>query len=73
MILIADHDDRVVPCHCLKFAPEVQKVHGKTSEIPLLLRVDIKAGRVGGKPTAMVIEEQVDKYGFLALMMGLEL
>jgi len=73
MILTADHDDRVVPHHSLKFAAEVQKVHGKTSENPLLLRVDIKAGHGGGKPTAMVIEEQVDKYGFLALMMGLEL
>ena len=72
MILTADHDDRVVPHHSLKFAAEVQDVHGSYSESPLLLRVEMKAGHGAGKPTAKVIEEQVDVYSFLALSLGVE-
>jgi prolyl oligopeptidase len=32
---------------------------------PVLIRIETKAGHGAGKPTAKVIEEQADIYGFL--------
>lgn len=63
MVTTADHDDRVVPAHSFKFAARLQEYHG--GENPVLIRIETKAGHGAGKPTAMVIAEQVDKWAFL--------
>lgn len=62
MVTTADHDDRVVPAHSFKFAARLQQAH--QGENPVLIRIDTKAGHGAGKPTAMIIEEQADKWAF---------
>jgi len=63
MVATADHDDRVVPAHSLKFAARLQEYHAGPN--PVLIRIETKAGHGAGKPTAMIIAEQADKWAFL--------
>lgn len=69
LITTADHDDRVVPAHSFKFAARLQEYHKGAS--PALIRIETNAGHGAGKPTAKVIEEQVDKWAFMLYNMGL--
>lgn len=68
MVTTADHDDRVVPAHSFKFAAELQARQGCSN--PTLIRIETNAGHGAGKPTAMVIEEAIDKFGFALWNMG---
>ena len=68
MVTTADHDDRVVPGHSFKFAATLQEVH--TGDAPVLIRIQTKAGHGSGKPTAMIIEEQADRWAFLIKNLG---
>ncbi len=68
MVTTADHDDRVVPAHSFKFAAELQAKQGCSN--PTLIRIETNAGHGAGKPTAMVIEEAIDKFGFALWNMG---
>lgn len=63
MVTTADHDDRVVPAHSFKFAARLQEYH--EGDNPVLIRIETNAGHGAGKPTAMIISEQVDKWAFL--------
>ncbi|MBL8203462.1 MAG: S9 family peptidase [Blastocatellia bacterium] len=63
MVTTADHDDRVVPAHSFKFAATMQEAQAGAS--PILIRIETKAGHGAGKPTAKIIEEIADKWGFL--------
>ena len=63
----ADHDDRKVPSHSLKFIAELQHRLGEKNKKPLLTLIDTKAGHGAGKPTAKVIEELVEIMCFLNL------
>lgn len=69
MITTGDHDDRVVPAHSFKFAAALQAAQSCKS--PTLIRIETKAGHGAGKPTAMVIDEQADKWSFMLFNMGL--
>ncbi|CAI4221525.1 unnamed protein product [Auanema sp. JU1783] len=74
LLMTADHDDRVVPSHTLKYAAtllEKAKQHPEQTN-PLLARIEVKAGHGSGKPTAKVIEECVDMYCFLERVLGLK-
>jgi len=62
MVTTADHDDRGVPAHSFKFAARLQQANKGAS--PMLIRIETKAGHGAGKPTAMVIDEQADKWSF---------
>ncbi len=63
MVTTADHDDRVVPAHSFKFAATMQAAQAGSN--PILIRIETKAGHGAGKPTAKIIEEIADKWGFL--------
>jgi prolyl oligopeptidase len=68
MVTTADHDDRVVPAHSFKFAAELQAK--QSCGAPTLIRIETNAGHGAGKPTAMVIEEAIDKFAFALWNMG---
>jgi prolyl oligopeptidase len=69
LITTGDHDDRVVPAHSFKFAAALQAAQSCAN--PELIRIETKAGHGAGKPTAMIIDEQADKWAFLLHNMGL--
>lgn len=68
LITTADHDDRVVPAHSFKFAAALQAAQSGTA--PALIRIETKAGHGAGKPTAKIIEEIADKWGFLLYVLA---
>ena len=70
MITTADHDDRVVPAHSFKFTAALQAAH--QGDKPVLIRIETKAGHGAGKPTAKIIEEATDKWGFLVANLTLD-
>jgi prolyl oligopeptidase len=70
MVTTGDHDDRVVPAHSFKFAAELQAKHMGNN--PVLIRIETDAGHGAGKPTDMIIQEQVDLFAFTLYNMGFE-
>jgi prolyl oligopeptidase len=69
LVTTADTDDRVVPGHSFKFTAMLQYSHG--GEKPVLARIETRAGHGAGKPTAKVIEELADQWGFLVKNLGM--
>jgi len=70
LITTADRDDRVVPAHSFKFAAALQNAHA--GDNPVLIRIETKAGHGGGKPTAKIIEEIADRFGFLIRVLAMD-
>ena len=70
LVTTSDHDDRVVPAHSFKYAATLQEAQGGGA--PVLIRIETNAGHGAGKPTAKVIEEQADIYGFLMKNLGMD-
>lgn len=68
----ADHDDRVVPAHTFKYMARMQE-YNSGNKLPLLVRIDSKAGHGAGKPTAKVIEEYTDVWSFVFYHLGMDL
>lgn len=69
LITTGDHDDRVAPAHSFKFAAGLQAAQGGAA--PVMIRVETDAGHGAGKPTAKVIDEQADRWAFLARVLGM--
>ena len=63
LLLTGESDTRVEPMHAFKMAARLQAA--SSSEHPVLLRVEPKAGHGAGKPLAKRIEEEADKWTFL--------
>ncbi len=70
LITTADHDDRVVPAHSFKFAAALQAA--QAGDAPTLIRIETKAGHGAGKPTAKIIEELTDRWGFLVRVLKMD-
>ncbi|XP_059302654.1 uncharacterized protein LOC132054697 [Lycium ferocissimum] len=75
MLLTADHDDRVVPLHSLKLLATMQYVlctslDKNPQTNPIIGRIERKAGHGAGRPTQKVIDEAVDRYAFMAKVLG---
>lgn len=72
LVTTADHDDRVVPSHSLKYIAEIQHRLGAKNKNPLLAFIGTKAGHGGGKPTTKIIEELVNITCFLYKQLDLK-
>lgn len=68
LVTTADHDDRVVPAHSFKFAAQLQRDHA--GEAPVLIRIEADAGHGAGTPTAKIIEQYADIWGFTFYNLG---
>ncbi|HVF66634.1 MAG TPA: prolyl oligopeptidase family serine peptidase [Pyrinomonadaceae bacterium] len=66
----AESDTRVAPMHARKFAAPLQAAN--TSGLPVLLRIETKAGHGAGKPVAKQIEEATDVWAFLFWQLGVK-
>ncbi len=66
----AESDTRVDPMHARKMAARLQAA--TSSEQPILLRLETKAGHGAGKPRAKVVEEMTDTWSFIFWQLGLE-
>ncbi len=71
LVTTADHDDRVVPGHSFKFISTLQAAQG--GDAPVLIRIQTNAGHGFGKPTKLLIEEQVDIFAFLVKTLNIDL
>jgi prolyl oligopeptidase len=67
LVTTADHDDRVVPSHSLKFAATLQAAQGCAR--PVLIRVET-SGSHGYRPLDRVIAEIADVYAFALANLG---
>jgi prolyl oligopeptidase len=70
LVTTADHDDRVVPAHSFKYTAALQEA--QAGDRPILIRIEVNAGHGAGKPTAKVIQENADVYGFLVKELGMD-
>ena len=68
MVTTGDHDDRVVPAHSYKFAPELQEKQAGNN--PTLIRIETNAGHGAGTPVSKTIEQYADIFGFTLYSMG---
>ncbi len=72
--MTADSDSRVDPMHAKKMTAlmQAQAANGKSTERPILLRIEPKAGHGAGKPVTKQIEEGTDVYSFLFWQLGVQ-
>eukprot|EP00475_Leptophrys_vorax_P015929 TRINITY_DN22315_c0_g1_i1.p1 TRINITY_DN22315_c0_g1~~TRINITY_DN22315_c0_g1_i1.p1 ORF type:complete len:766 (-),score=203.36 TRINITY_DN22315_c0_g1_i1:48-2345(-) len=61
----ADHDDRVVPLHSLKYMATLQYELGESLPGPFLIRIEVKAGHGAGKPLTKTIQENAQILAFM--------
>mgnify|MGYP001432726771 CR=1 FL=1 len=68
LLATAESDSRVDPLHARKMTARLQAA--TTSEHPVLLRLEQRAGHGAGKPMAKVLAEATDLWAFLASELG---
>jgi prolyl oligopeptidase len=69
LMMSADSDDRVDPMHARKFVAAAR--WATSSERPMLLRIETKAGHGGGDLVKKRVDEQADVYSFLFAELGM--
>jgi prolyl oligopeptidase len=70
LLVTADHDVRVAPLHSYKFAATLQAA--QAGPAPVVMRVETASGHGGGTTRAQAIEQQTERYLFLAANLGLQ-
>jgi prolyl oligopeptidase len=70
LVTTAESDTRVAPLHARKFAARLQAANA--SGLPVLLRIETKAGHGAGKPVTKQIEEATDVWAFLFRQLGVK-
>jgi prolyl oligopeptidase len=71
LVTTAESDTRVAPLHARKFAAKLQAANA--SGLPILLRIETKAGHGAGKPVNKQIEEATDVWAFLFQQLGVKI
>ena len=69
LLTAAESDRRVDPLHARKMAARLQAA--TSSERPILLRLETKAGHGAGKPRAKVLDELTDSWSFVLTQLGM--
>jgi prolyl oligopeptidase len=69
LMISGDADTRVDPLHARKMVARLQAA--TSSQRPILLQYDTKAGHSGGKPLARIIEDSTDEMQFLMWQLGM--
>ncbi len=69
LLVTAEADNRVHPCHALKMAARLQQATSGCR--PILIRVEGKAGHGAGKPLNMKIHNQSEDWVFLMWQLGM--
>ncbi len=70
LLTTAESDTRVDPLHARKMAARLQAA--TSSERPILLRLEEKAGHGQGKPRAKLLDEETDVWSFLLAELGVK-
>ena len=70
LLTTAEADSRVDPMHARKMAARLQAA--TTSDRPILLRTESRAGHGAGKPLSKQIDEASDVWSFLLWQLGME-
>ncbi len=68
----ADTDDRVVPGHSFKFIAALQRAQA-AADVPVLIRIETRAGHGAGTPTSKRIDSIADVYAFLGEVLDMKL
>ena len=72
LVTTADHDDRVYPAHSFKYTAAMQAAAANgPGSLPILVRIETRAGHSLGKPTSKLIDEAADKLAFAAHFLDL--
>jgi prolyl oligopeptidase len=70
LLLAGAQDSRVHPMHARKMAARLQAA--SSSGLPVLLRIESKAGHGAGKPISKILEEATDTWSFLFWQLDLQ-
>jgi prolyl oligopeptidase len=70
LVTTGEQDTRVDPAHARKFAARLAAA--SRSGLPVLLRVEPKAGHGAGKPLAKIVDEETDVWTFLFWQLDVE-
>jgi prolyl oligopeptidase len=70
LLATAESDSRVDPLHARKMAARLQA--STSSERPILLRLESRAGHGAGKPLSKVLDEMTDTWTFVFSEVGVE-
>jgi prolyl oligopeptidase len=70
LLTTAESDSRVDPLHARKMTARLQAA--TSSERPILLRLEEKAGHGQGKPRSKLLDEETDVWSFLFAELGIE-
>jgi len=70
LLATAESDTRVDPLHARKMAARLQAA--SSSDQPILLRLEAKAGHGAGKPRSKILEELTDTWSFVFWQLGMK-